>query len=328
MILAADIGGTHARIATFTVDGGRVKLVSEQIYPSHEHQNLESALRAFLTTHKVTATTACFGVAGPVRKGIAVLPNLGWTVDASSLAHEIGIERARLINDLEANAYGIAALDASDLSVINPGAADAMGNAAVISAGTGLGEAGLYWDGKILRPFACEGGHADFAPTDPLQTDLLAWLQKQYTHVSWERVLSGNGIFNIYRFLRETGRGEEPAWLTEELKNGDPPLVITRAALEKRSALCEMALDLTIVLLGAEAANLVLKIMATGGLYLGGGIAPRVLSKLKEPAFMRAFTNKGRMGDLLEATPVKVILNDSAALLGAARCAALEAGLL
>ena len=328
MILAADIGGTHARIATFTVDGGRVKLVSEQIYPSHEHQNLESALRAFLTTHKVTATTACFGVAGPVRKGIAALPNLGWTVDASSLAHEIGIERARLINDLEANAYGIAALDASDLSVINPGAADAMGNAAVISAGTGLGEAGLYWDGKILRPFACEGGHADFAPTDPLQTDLLAWLQKQYTHVSWERVLSGNGIFNIYRFLRETGRGEEPAWLTEELKNGDPAPVITRAALEKRSALCEMALDLTIVLLGAEAANLVLKIMATGGLYLGGGIAPRILSKLKEPAFMRAFTNKGRMGDLLEATPVKVILKDSAALLGAARCAALEAGLL
>ncbi|MBV8136804.1 MAG: glucokinase [Deltaproteobacteria bacterium] len=328
MILAGDIGGTHARIATFTVEGGRVKLVSEQIYPSHEHHNLESALRAFLTTHSVTATTACFGVAGPVHKGIAVLPNLGWTVDASSLAHEIGIERARVINDLEANAYGIAALDASDLSVINPGAPNAVGNAAVISAGTGLGEAGLYWDGTTLRPFACEGGHADFAPTDPLGTEMLAWLQKQYAHVSWERVLSGNGLFNLYRFLRDTGRGEEPAWLTEELKNDDPPPVITRAALEKSSRLCEMALDLLVVLLGAEAANLALKIMATGGIYLGGGIVPRVLNKLKEPAFMRAFTNKGRMSDMLSAIPVKAILNDGAALLGAARCAALTAGLL
>src|SRR5215472_1119600 len=328
MILAGDIGGTHARIGTFTVEGGRFKLVCEQIYPSREHHNLENAVRAFLTTHNLTATTACFGVAGPVRKGIAMLPNLGWTVDAASLAHEIGIEGVRLINDLEANAYGIAALDASDLSVINPGAADAIGNAAVISAGTGLGEAGLYWDGKILRPFACEGGHADFAPTDPYQTEMLAWLQKQYTHVSWERVLSGDGIFNVYRFLRDTGRGEEPVWLREELENDDPPPVITRAALEKRSALCEMALDLVIVLLGAEAANLALKIMATGGVYLGGGIVPRLLAKLKEPAFMRAFTNKGRMSDLLSAIPVKVILNDSAALLGAARCAALTAGLL
>src|SRR5215467_1364987 len=328
MILAGDIGGTHARIGTFTVEGGRFKLVCEQIYPSREHHNLESAVRAFLNTHNVTATTACFGVAGPVRKGIAMLPNLGWTVDAASLAHEIGTERVRLINDLEANAYGIAGLDASDLSVINPGAADATGNAAVISVGTGLGEAGLYWDGKTQRPFACEGGHADFAPTDPLQTEMLAWLQNQYTHVSWERVLSGNGLFTIYRFLRDTGRGEEPAWLTDQLKNNDPPPVITMAALEKRAALCEMALDLLIVLLGSEAANLALKIMATGGVYLGGGIAPRILSKLKEPAFVRAFTNKGRMSDMLSAIPVKVILNDGAALLGAARCAALTAGLL
>jgi glucokinase len=328
MILAGDIGGTHARIAAFSVDGGRVRLTTEQIYPSHEHQNLESALRAFLTAHHVLASTACFGVAGPVRKGLAVLPNLGWTVDASSLAREIGIERVGLINDLEANAYGIAALDASDLTAINPGAPDAIGNAAVISAGTGLGEAGLYWDGKILRPFACEGGHSDFAPTDPLQTAMLLWLQKQYAHVSWEHVLSGNGLFNIYRFLRDSGRGEEPAWLTEELKNGDPPAVITRSALEKTSALCEMAIDLTVALLGAEAANLALKIMATGGVYLGGGIAPRIVSKLKEPAFMRAFTNKGRMSDMLKAVPVKVILNDGAALLGAARCAALTAGLL
>src|SRR5262249_209148 len=198
---AGDIGGTHARIAAFGVDGGRLKVHVEQIYPSHEHQNLESVLRVFLSAYRVQPGAACFGVAGPVRKGIAVLPNLGSTLRGASLAPAIGIERADVINDLEANAYGIAALEPSDLRVINSGAPDAIGNAAVISPGTGLGEAGLYWDGKIQRPFACEGGHADFAPADPLQIEMLTWLQREYGHVSWERVLSGHGLFNIYRFL-------------------------------------------------------------------------------------------------------------------------------
>ena len=328
MILAGDIGGTNARIATFTIEGGRVHRGAEQIYPTREHPNLESALRAFLKTHLFKPEAACFGVAGPVRNGRAVMPNLGWTVEAASLAREVGIERVGVINDLEANAYGIAALEEKDFAVLNPGAPDASGNAAVISAGTGLGEAGLYFDGRVHRPFACEGGHADFAPADELQTEMLVWLRKEFKHVSWERVLSGRGIFNIYRFLRESGRGEEPAWLSEELKSGDPPAIITQAAVQKKSALCEMTIDILVTLYGAEAANLALKVMATGGIFIGGGVAPRILSKLQEPAFTRAFADKGRMSDLLKAIPVKVILNDNTALLGAARAAALAANLL
>ena len=328
MILAGDIGGTNARIATFTIEDGRLKLGVEHVYPTRDHPNLESALAAFLKDNNVKAAAACFGVAGPVRNSRAVMPNLGWTVAADSLASEIGIGRVGIINDLEANAYGIAALEEKDFAVLNPGAEDASGNAAVISAGTGLGEAGLFFDGKILRPFACEGGHTDFAPADELQTEMLAWLRREFKHVSWERVLSGRGIFNIYRFLRDTGRGEEPGWLTEELKTGDAPAIVTRAALAKKSALCEMALDVVIALYGAEAANLALKIMATGGIFIGGGVAPRILPKLQGPAFVKAFTDKGRMSELLKAIPVKVILNDSTALLGAARAAALSANLL
>ncbi len=328
MILAGDIGGTHARIATFAIENGRLKLTAEHVYPTHEHRNLESALRVFLTANAASLDSACFGVAGPVRNGRAEMPNLGWIVDASALVREIGIARVSVINDLEANAYGIAALDEKDFDVLNVGTPDVRGNAAVISAGTGLGEAGLYFDGRTLRPFACEGGHADFAPTEELQTEMLSWLRKQHGHVSWERVLSGPGTLNIYHFLRDSGRGEEPSWLTEALKSGDAPAVITGAALEHKSPLCEMTLDVLVALLAAEAANLALKIMATAGIFIGGGIAPRILTKLKEPAFIRAFTNKGRMGALLNAIPVKVILNDSTALLGAARAAALAAGLL
>jgi len=328
MILAGDIGGTNARIATFSIESGRPRLQHEHIYPTRDFPNLGSAVKAYLQTNAVAPQAACFGVAGPVHKGTARMPNLGWIVDAAALALEIGIDRAGVINDLEANAYGIAALEEKDFAILNPGAPDTAGNAAVISAGTGLGEAGLYFDGKILRPFACEGGHADFAPADELQTEMLAWLRKQYHHVSWERVLSGPGIFNVYRFLRDTGRGEEPAWLSDQLKSGDPPAVITRVGLDGKSALCEMTLDVTVRLYGAEAANLALKIMATGGVFIGGGIAPRILRKLGDPAFMAAFANKGRMNDLLGAIPVKVILNDSTALLGAARAAALSAGLL
>ncbi|MGO9606637.1 MAG: glucokinase [Candidatus Binataceae bacterium] len=328
MILAGDIGGTNARIATFTIEDGRLKLETERIYPTREHPNLESAVHAFLSLNGTRPRAACFGIAGPVRKGRAEMPNLNWTVEAESLAREMGLDRVGLINDLEANAFGVAALDPKDFAVLNHGTPDPTGNAAVISAGTGLGEAGLFFDGQTHRPFACEGGHADFAPTDELQTEMLSWLRNDLGHVSWERVLSGQGLFNIYRFLRDTGRGEEPAWLTEALKHGDAPPIIANAALQKKSPLCEQALGIVVAIFGAEAANLALKIMATNGVFIGGGVAPRILNKLKEPAFMHAFSAKGRMSHLLEAIPVKVILNDGTALLGAARAAALGAALL
>jgi glucokinase len=328
MILAGDIGGTHARMAIFAVERGRLSLCAEHVYPTREYRRLEDAVRDFIDRNPVSLDAACFGIAGPVRHGRAAMPNLGWVVDSAGLAGEIGIQRISVINDLEANAYGIAALDENDFAVLNPGAPDASGNAAVISAGTGLGEAGLYFDGSVHRPFACEGGHADFAPANELQTEMLSWLRREHAHVSWERVLSGPGIVNIYSFLRDTGRGDEPAWLAEALRKGDPAAVITTYALEGKSALCGATLDMMVSLYGAEAANLALKVMATGGVFIGGGIAPKILKKLQDSGFMRAFANKGRMSDLLRAMPVKVILNEGTALLGAARAAALSAKLL
>jgi glucokinase len=229
-----------------------------------------------------------------------------------------------LINDLEAHAYGIAMLAPDDFVMLNQGALDASGNAAVIAAGTGLGEAGLYWNGQQHLPFAGEGGHSSFAPSDPLQIELLRFLSHEFGHVSWERVLSGPGLYNIYRFLRDTGRGEESAWLTDEMQQQDPSAVISHAALANTSALCRQALDLFVVLYGAEAGNLALKLMATAGVYVGGGIAPKIIQKLTDSTFMDAFVAKGRLKPLLQEISVRIIMSDKVALLGAARFATLR----
>jgi glucokinase len=255
-----------------------------------------------------------------------VATNLPWVVEADPLADELRLphERVLLINDLEANAYGIPALETRDVETLREGPAGARGNAALISAGTGLGEAGLFWDGRAHFPFASEGGHTTFAATSPLHLELHQWLLKKHEHVSWERVVSGPGLISLYEFLRETGRGEEPAWLAEEMRQGDPAPVISRNALAGKSALCEKALDLFVELYGAEAGNAALKFMATGGVYIGGGIAPRILPKLRGPAFREAFLAKGRMRPLLESMPLRIILNERAALLGAARRAMMK----
>jgi len=326
MILAGDIGGTNTRLAYVDVDGDHLTLVVEGIFSSREHPNLESVLAQFVSAHRLPVIQACFGVAGPVRNGRCKATNLPWVVDARQVANRLGLEKALVINDLEASAYGIPALEPKDFAMLSEGASDATGNAALISAGTGLGEAGLYWDGTQHRPFASEGGHATFAPRNDLEMELLRYLLKQYTHVSYERVLSARGLLNIYAFLRDTGRAEEPAWLAERMRRDDPPAVIAQAALEGTSALCTEALDLFVSLYGAEAGNLALKVLATGGLFVGGGIARNIVQKLKESRFMMAFTAKGRMKPLLDAMPVRVILNDKTALLGAARCAILEEG--
>jgi glucokinase len=208
------------------------------------------------------------------------------------------------------------------LVVLNAGEPNAVGNLALISAGTGLGEAGLHWDRHRHVPFTSEGGHADFAPRDQTEVDLLFYLLRRLKRVSYERVLSGPGLYNIYQFLRDTGRAEEPPSFAELLRDEDPAPVISRAALDGSPEICVLALDMFVSFYGAEAGNLVLKLMATGGLYIGGGIAPRIIDKLREPAFWTAFTTKGRLSPLLEATPVRVIMNDKTALLGAARLAA------
>lgn len=325
MILAGDIGGTNTRLAVFALEGGALKPVVEASFPSHEHDSLEAVATRFLASHRLPVEHACFGVAGPVIDGRCETTNLPWVVDARRVADHLGLGSVWLINDLEANAHGIAELAPEDFVVLQAGTPGAAGNAAVISAGTGLGEAGLWWDGARHRPFACEGGHADFAPANELQVRLLRYLLLRHTHVSWERVLSGPGLFTIYQYLREADVGVEPAWLRDELRQHDPAAVITRAALEERSALCGRALELFVSLYGAEAGNLALKLMATGGVFLGGGIAPKILPVLKAPTFREAFTAKGRLRRLLEAIPVRVIVNDKAALLGAARYAALRA---
>jgi glucokinase len=322
MILAGDIGGTNTRLALIEERDGRLVPAAEARYRSREHASLETVLRAFLADNPGTNDRAAFGIAGPVHAGVCDATNLPWIVDAAHVANEIGIERVGLINDLEANAWGIATLSSDDVAVLNPGRNDATGNRALISAGTGLGMAGLYWDGRGYRPFASEGGHVDFAPRNRLETDLFEFLLRQFPRVSCERVVSGPGLQNIYRFLRETGRGEEPSWLAARLRDQDPNAVISQAALSVESALCVQALDLFVALYGAEAGNLALTLLATGGVYLGGGIAPKILPKLKDPIFLNAFLTKGRMRPLLEAMPVRVILNDRTALFGAARYAA------
>ena len=323
MILAGDVGGTNTRLALVqATDDGLIILV-EEIFPSRETAGLEAALAGFLDLHPCQLTACTLGIAGPVRNGRCEATNLPWLVDAGSLARRLGLKRVELINDLEANAYGIGALQKRDFVVLHPGAPNATGNMAVISAGTGLGEAGMFWDGSTHRPFATEGGHTDFAPRNPLEMELLEYCMRRYGRVSYERLVSGPGLVNIYQFLRDTGKAEEPSWLAEEMRRGDPAAAITMWALEEKSPICEQTLEIFVSLYGAEAGNLALKVLATGGVVLGGGIAPKIVSKLQEPGFLNAFTAKGRMSPLLQAMPVRVIMNPKTGLLGAARHAVL-----
>ncbi|HWC17521.1 MAG TPA: glucokinase, partial [Terriglobales bacterium] len=256
--------------------------------------------------------------------GIVKASNLPWIIDASVLEREAGIRRVHLINDLEANAYGLAELNDDDFEILTPGITGLKGNAAVISAGTGLGEAGLFWDGNAHRPFAAEGGHADFGPANDLQMELWQYLHRKFGHVSWERVLSGPGQYNVYEFLRQSGRGQEEPWLTDELKRDDPSAVISRHGIHGTSPLCELAVNIFVEIYGAAAGNLALKILAVNGVYVGGGIAPKILPKLKEPRFLEAFRDKGRLRPLMETIPVRVVLNEKTALLGAGHVAMLH----
>jgi len=321
MILAGDIGGTNARLAVYDVLDGRFNLISASVFPSREYTSLDEIVSKFVRTANVHPQAACFGVAGPVRNGRVEASNLPWIIESKRLAEELDIKKALLINDLEANAWGIAFLDPGDLVSLNQVKGTPVGNQAVVSAGTGLGEAGMYWDGTKHHVFACEGGHADFAPRNELETELLRYLRVRFGHVSYERIVSGPGLVNVFNFLRDTGRGVEPKWLADELLHSDPAAAISRAAIDGKCGLSEQALDLFVSIYGAEAGNLALKIMATGGIYLGGGIAPKMLPKLAGPLFMEGFLSKGRMQHLLEAIPVKVITNDKVALLGAAHFA-------
>lgn len=318
MILAGDIGGTSTRLALFDSVGGFLRAVARDRYPSRNHSGLAEIVQAFTSVHQCELEAACFGIAGPVRDGRVETPNLPWVIEAVSLATQLRLPRVTLLNDLEANAWGVFTLDDADFATLATGVPAAEGNAAIISAGTGLGEAGYYWDGSRLHPFASEGGHADFAPHDELTVELYRWLHRRYGHVSFERVVSGPGLVNIYTFLRDVKHITEPTVLTEAIRSGDPAAAISRAALDESSDLAVAALDLFVALYGAEAGNLALKMKATRGVWLGGGIAPKILARLTRPGFLEAFCDKGRFRSFLEAIPVRVILNDETALRGAA----------
>ena len=324
MILAGDIGGTNARLAYFQPQNGHLRLVSEQTFPSREHSELGEIVSQFVDASGTRPEAACFGIAGPVRNGRVETSNLPWVIEQTRLAKQIHLPATMLINDLEASAWGIGALENSDLVPLNRVSGPTVGNQGVIAPGTGLGEAGLFWDGKRHHVFACEGGHTDFGPRGDLQIELVRFLQARFGHVSYERVLSGPGLVNVYEFLRDSGCGKESLEFAADLKKSDPAAVISRAALDGSDPLAEKALDLWIAVYGAEAGNLALKVMATGGLFLAGGISPKILAKLKGPLFMQSFLEKGRLRPLLEAMPVQVVTNEKAGLLGAARCASVR----
>ncbi|MGH9787968.1 MAG: glucokinase [Candidatus Acidiferrales bacterium] len=321
MILAGDIGGTKSLLAFYenaAAGGDPRRPLEERNLPSRKYPSLAELLRELLGAAKKKPTRTCLAVPGPVVGRRSITPNLPWpTVDARELSEVVGAE-VTLLNDLEATGYGIATLRHDELSCLSEGKPQPGGNAALIAPGTGLGECILFWDGTMHRPSASEGGHATFAPRNELEIGLLRYLLRQFDHVSNDRIISGQGLVSIYNYLRDSGSAE-PGWLREELaKADDPAAAISRVALEGRSELCVRALDLWTAAFGAEAGNLALKALATFGVYLGGGIAPKILPKLSDGTFLTAFRSKGRLSPLVEVMPVRVILNDKAALYGAA----------
>ena len=328
MILAGDIGGTNARLALYDVQDGEFKLSKLSIFPSRHYSGLDQIVTEFVNAAGQHPAQACFGIAGPVTNGRVEASNLPWIIESKRLADELHISNAVLINDLEATGWGIGALSSSDLVALNnviPISGNVVGNQAVIAAGTGLGEGGLYWDGRRYHVFASEGGHCDFAPQGDLQVELYQYLRARYGHVSYERILSGPGLVNVFDFLCDTGKGKAPDWLAAEMVERDAAAAISQAALSGQCSVCEQALEIFVTVFGAEAGNLALKLKATGGVFLAGGIAPKILPKLATPMFLEAFLSKGRLRHLMEIMPIQVITNDKLALLGAARCAQFEA---
>jgi glucokinase len=320
MILAGEIGATRTRLAAFEADGNQLKQVVEKTYPSQNQPGLPELIANFIQTEGIPVQSACFGVAGPVKSGRSKISNLPWVIDSRELAKQLKLTSVGLINDLEAYAYGIDALGSKDFITLSEGSEDAEGNRAVISARTGLGIAGLYWDGFRHHPFACEGGHMDFAPRNGLETELADYLRKKYAHVSFERLLSGPGIKNIYDFLRDTKKFDEPAWLRDEVSAAaDPPAVISRVGLEGKAEICDQTLSLFVSIYGAATGNCALIFMSRGGIFIGSSIAAKIVPKMTQSIFMEAFFAKGRMEAVLRDMPVKIVLNDNAGIIGAAR---------
>ena len=320
MLLAGDVGGTKTVLALFAQDAKDFdhEPEFEETFASREFKSLEAIIESFLVNKPVTLSGACFGVAGPVVNQRARITNLPWTIDAQAIAGKLGVG-TQLLNDLEAIANAVPHLETDDLFVLNEGQPDAEGAIAVIAPGTGLGEAFLVWEGDKYESYPSEGGHAAFAPTSPRQIGLLTYWLQRMDHVSYERLCSGIGIPNIYQFLADSGDYEVPQWLNDALAAAaDKTPVIAKAAYDGHVAICEDTMDLFMEILGGEAANLALKVLATGGVYIGGGIPPRILPALAESNFMEVFSSKGRFSRMMRKMPVYVIRNPRVALFGSA----------
>ena len=320
MLLAGDIGGTKTNLAIIDPAGGVGKTVAEATFPSGRYPSLESIVQQFLNQTGIEVSRASFGVAGPVVGGRATITNLPWVMDEHNLQRAFDLEAVYLLNDLVSIAYAVPHLEGRDLHVLNEGRPEPGGAIAVLAPGTGLGEAFLTWEGTRFSAHPSEGGHADFAPVNKLQIKLLRYLHDRFDHVSYERICSGMGLPNIYRFFKDTDAYEEPEWLAERLASASDltPVIVTAAFDEERPCpLCQATLEMFVAILGAEAGNLALKVLSTGGVYLAGGIPPRILPALERESFVDAFLRKGRLSHLLAPMPVRVVLNSKAALLGA-----------
>ena len=316
IVLAGDVGGTKTNLALYKMTKGNTLVLKEGNYKSQEYKSITEITHDFLQGQPQPAA-CCIGVAGPVFNGKVKLTNLSWEMDSNEIATKMGLAKVHLINDLEATAYGLAMLSDEDTVTVHKGSDTPSGNAAIIAPGTGLGEAGIYFDRKVYHPFATEGGHSDFAARDKPDFELYEYLQSKFGHVSYERVISGPGIFNIYQFLKEEEKKlEEPAWVTDKIKKGDAAAEISQHT--EQSPLCDKTMQLFIRFLAYESANLALKMKATGGLFIGGGIAPQLIPLFKKYSFEDCFMDSGRMSLLLEKVTVSILLNTKTAMLGAA----------
>ena len=320
IVLAGDIGGTKTDLALFSAERGPRAPLAEATFASPEYPSFEALVQEFLGRSRFAVDEGCFGVAGPVVNGQARITNLPWVIDEAHLCEALHLTSVRLLNDLDAIAHAVPTLKPADLDTLHAGNAVAGGAIAVIAPGTGLGEAFLTWDGGLYRAHPSEGGHVDFAPSNALELEMLRYLQQQFGHVSYERVCSGRGLPNVYAYLKTAGYAEEPGWVADELAAAaDPTPVIIRGALSDRLCrLCRLTLETFASILAAEAGNLALKVLATGGVYLGGGLPRRILSVLKGGCFLHAFSRKGRLAEVLDGVPIHVILNPKVGLLGAA----------
>jgi glucokinase len=322
IILAGDIGATKTHLGLYRAGDGGLTRMYDRIYHTQDFPSLEAVLSDFVKAQE-QVSAACLGVPGPVIGGLAHPTNIAWEIREQSLSTALHGAATRLVNDLAATAYGMLYLAPAEIVELHKGEEmHQPANIAVIAAGTGLGEAGLIAGRGGWSAVASEGGHCDFAPRGAEQVALLQFLEREFGHASYERAVSGPGLHNLYRFLLEYLPEPEPEWLKNRIAAGDASAVLSEVALAGDDPRCVHALELFTEIYGAEAANLALKFLAFGGLYIGGGIAPKILPFLQQGGFMRSFLNKGRLNATLERMPVRISLNEETALLGAAHLAA------